>query len=80
MFTEAPVAGHGVGFILDDTATEFNYFAPNFGEKYSPPHLPVSVQDWTDREITRVYSDQYRLLQLHPAVVASRSTRRTRRA
>ena len=59
MFTEAPVAGHGVGFILDDTATEFNYLAPNFGEKYSPPHLPVSVRDWTDREITRVYSDQY---------------------
>ena len=59
MFTEAPVAGHGVGFILDDTATEFNYLAPNFGEKYSPPHLPVSVRDWTDREITRVYSDQF---------------------
>ena len=39
--------------------TEFNYLAPNFGEKYSPPHLPVSVRDWTDREITRVYSDQF---------------------
>ena len=59
MFTEAPVAGHGVGFILDDTATEFNYLAPNFGEKYSPPHLPVSIQDWTGREISRVYSDQF---------------------
>ena len=47
MFTEAPVAGHGVGFILDDTATEFNHSAPNFGEKYAPPHLPISVQDWT---------------------------------
>jgi hypothetical protein len=59
MFTEAPVAGHGVGFILDDTATEFNRFAPTFGEKYAPPHLPVSVQDWTGREISRVYSDQF---------------------
>ncbi len=59
MFTEAPVAGHGVGFILDDTASEFNRFAPTFGEKYAPPHLPVSVQDWTGREITRVYSDQF---------------------
>ena len=59
MYTEASVAGHGVGFILDDTATEFNYLAPNFGEKYAPPHLPVSVRDWTGREITRVYSDQY---------------------
>lgn len=59
MYTEAPVAGHGVGFILDDTATEFNRFAPNFGEKFAPPHLPVSVQDWSGREITRVYSDQF---------------------
>ena len=59
LFTEAPVAGHGVGFILDDTATEFNRFSPSFGEKYAPPHLPVSVQDWTGREITRVYSDQF---------------------
>ena len=59
MFTEAPVAGHGVGFILDDTASEFNRFAPTFGEKYAPPHLPVSVQDWTGREISRVYSDQF---------------------
>jgi large repetitive protein len=59
MFTEAPVAGHGVGFILDDTATEFNQYAPTFGEKYSPPHLPVSIQDWTGRELSRAYSDQY---------------------
>jgi hypothetical protein len=59
MFTEAPVAGHGVGFILDDTATEFNRFAPTFGEKYAPPFLPISVQDWTGREITRAYSDQF---------------------
>ncbi len=59
LFTEAPVAGHGVGFILDDTASEFNRFAPTFGEKYAPPHLPISVQDWTGREITRVYSDQF---------------------
>ena len=59
MFTEAPVAGHGVGFILDDTASEFNRFAPTFGEKYAPPHLPISIQDWTGREISRVYSDEF---------------------
>lgn len=59
LFTEAPVTAHGVGFILDDTASEFNRFAPTFGEKYAPPHLPVSVQDWTGREFTRVYSDQF---------------------
>jgi large repetitive protein len=59
LFTEAPVAGHGVGFILDDTTAEFNYYSPNFGEKYAPPHMPISIQDWTGREISRVYSDEY---------------------
>ena len=59
MFTEAPISGHGVGFILDDTASEFNRFAPTFGEKYAPPHLPISIQDWTGREISRTYSDQF---------------------
>ena len=33
--------------------------APTFGEKHAPPQLPVSVQDWTGREISRVYSDQF---------------------
>ena len=51
MFTEVPVAGHIVGFILDDTANEFDPNAPTFGEKHAPPHLPVSIRDWTGREI-----------------------------
>ena len=59
MFTEVPVAGHIVGFILDDTANEFDPNAPTFGEKYAPPWLPVSIRDWTGREISRVYSDQW---------------------
>lgn len=59
MFTNVPVAGHIVGMILDDLANEFNPNAPSFGEKYAPPWLPISIRDWTGREIDRVYSDEY---------------------
>jgi hypothetical protein len=59
LFTEAPVAGHAVGFILDDLSSEFDPNAPTFGEKHAPPWLPVSIHDWTGREIHRVYSDQW---------------------
>lgn len=59
LYTEAPVAGHGVGFILDDLSSEFDVNAPTFGEKHAPPHLPVSIHDWTGREISRVYADEF---------------------
>ncbi len=59
LYTEAPVAGHGVGFILDDMSSEFDVNAPTFGEKHAPPHLPVSLQDFTGREIGRVYADEF---------------------
>jgi hypothetical protein len=59
LFTEVPIAGHIVGFILDDTANEFDPNSPQFGEKYAPPWLPISIRDWTGREIVRTYSDQY---------------------
>ena len=59
LFTEVPVAGHIVGFILDDTANEFDPNSPTFGEKHAPSWLPVSIRDWTGREISRVYSDQW---------------------
>lgn len=59
LFTEVPTAGHIVGFILDDTANEFDPNAPTFGEKHAPSWLPVSIRDWSGREIDRVYSDQW---------------------
>jgi hypothetical protein len=59
LHTQTPIAGHVVGFILDDLSNEFDPTAPAFGEKYSPPFLPVSVRDWTGREIHRVYSDRW---------------------
>ena len=45
--------------ILDDNAQEFNPLSPNFGEKWAPPFVPVSVRDYTGREISRLYADQW---------------------
>lgn len=59
LYTEAPIAGHGVGFILDDLSSEFDVNAPTFGEKHAPPHLPVSLLDWSGKEIGRVYADEF---------------------
>lgn len=59
LFTEVPVAGHIVGMILNDTANEFDPNAPTFGERQAPSWVPVSIRDWTGKEISRVYSDQY---------------------
>ena len=59
MFTPAPIAGHITGFVLDDLANEFDPNAPTFGEKYAPPWLPISIRDWTGKEISRVYSDEW---------------------
>jgi large repetitive protein len=59
LFTQAPVAGHIIGFVLDDASNEFDPNSPQFGEKYAPPWLPVSIRDWTGREISRTYTDRY---------------------
>jgi hypothetical protein len=59
LFTQVPISAHATGFILDDTANEFDPSSPQFGEKYAPPFLPVSIRDWTGREIGRTYSDEY---------------------
>jgi len=59
VFTKVPKAARMVGFILDDLSNEFDPNAPMFGEKYAPPYLPVSVRDFTGREIVRVYADEF---------------------
>ena len=59
LFTQAPISSHFVGMILDDTAQEFNPLSPQFGEKWAPPFVPVSVRDFNGKEISRTYSDQW---------------------
>ncbi|MFV1983408.1 MAG: JDVT-CTERM domain-containing protein [Thiohalomonadales bacterium] len=59
LFTQVPVAGHIMGFILNDLANEFDPNAPTFGEKFSPPNIPVSIHDWQGNEIGRTYSDRW---------------------
>ena len=59
LFTYVPIAGHIVGFMLDDTQNEFDPASPQFGEKYAPPWLPVGLYDWTGRFIGQTYSDQW---------------------
>ncbi len=59
LFTEVPVAAHANGFILDDTQNEFDPNSPNFGEKYAPPFVPVTIRDWSGRIINKTLSDQY---------------------
>ncbi|GAB4336235.1 MAG: hypothetical protein Kow0089_06350 [Desulfobulbaceae bacterium] len=59
LFTQVPVAGHIRGFILDDTANEFDPNSPWVGEKYAPPWLPVAIRDWTGRMIASTYSGEF---------------------
>ena len=59
VFTSTHVAGHYTGIITDDFTSEFNPFSPAFGEKSSPPNLPVSVKDWAGNEVSRVMADQF---------------------
>jgi hypothetical protein len=61
LFTEVPVAAHAVGFMLDDTQNEFDPNSPQFGEKYAPPFVPITIRDWTGRIIGKTLSDQYGL-------------------
>lgn len=57
LYTDVPVPGRIVGFLLDDVNIETD---PNFiyyGEKRGIPHTPVGIRDYTGRLITTVHSD-----------------------
>ena len=58
-FTQVPKAARAVGFANNDLGAEFNQASPNYGEKLAPSWIPVSFHDWTGREITRVYTDEF---------------------
>src|SRR5262249_45907384 len=57
VFTSTHAAAHYTGIITDDFTSEFDPFSPQFGEKFSPPDLPISVKDFNGNEISRTYSD-----------------------
>ncbi len=59
VFTSAHIAGHFAGTITNDFAAEFDPFSPQFGEKFAVPNSPVAIKDFTGKEISRVYSDQW---------------------
>ncbi len=59
LYTSTHIASKFTGGITDDYTSEFDPFSPQFGEKFSPPDMPVAVKDWSGAEISRVYADQW---------------------
>jgi hypothetical protein len=59
IFSSTHVAAHYTGVITDDFTSEFDPFSPTFGEKFSPPDLPISIKDWSGTEISRTYADHW---------------------
>ncbi len=59
VFTSTHITSKFTGGITDDYTSEFDPFSPQFGEKFAPPDMPVSVKDWAGNEISRVYSDHW---------------------
>ncbi|MBS1196022.1 MAG: signal peptide protein, partial [Actinobacteria bacterium] len=59
MFTKVPKAARVVGLLTDDLANELAPGKPAFTEKFSPGWIPMSVTDYSGREILRFYSDEF---------------------
>lgn len=59
IYTSTHIAGKFTGVITDDLTSEFDPFSPQFGEKFSPPNLPVATRDYLGNEISRVYADHW---------------------
>src|SRR5215469_15538081 len=59
IYTSTHIASKFSGVITDDFTSEFDPFAPQFGEKFGPPSQPVSTRDYLGNEISRVYSDPF---------------------
>ncbi len=59
IYTSTHIASKFTGGITDDYTSEFDPFSPQFGEKFAPPDLPVSIKDWAGNEVSRVYADHW---------------------
>jgi hypothetical protein len=59
IYTSTHIASKFTGGITDDYTSEFDPFSPQFGEKFAPPNMPISIKDWAGNETNRVYSDHW---------------------
>ncbi|RIK99978.1 MAG: hypothetical protein DCC71_19570 [Proteobacteria bacterium] len=59
LMTDVPRAARVVGLITDDLANELSPGKPAFVEKFSPGWMPISVTDYSGKEILRTYSDEF---------------------
>ncbi|SCK24541.1 choice-of-anchor Q domain-containing protein [Vogesella sp. LIG4] len=59
LFSSTHVTAHFTGFMLDDFSSEFDPYSPQFGEKFAPPNLPISIKDFAGTEVERTYADQW---------------------
>lgn len=59
IFSSTHVAAGFTGMITNDFASEFDPFSPQFGEKFAVPNVPVAMRDFSGKEISRVYADQW---------------------
>jgi hypothetical protein len=59
IFTSTHIAAKFTGVITDDFTSEFDPFAPQFGEKFAPPNMPIATRDYLGNELSRVYSDHW---------------------
>ncbi|MEW6181573.1 MAG: pectin esterase [Bacillota bacterium] len=57
LYTDVPVPGRIVGFLLDDVNIETDPAFIYYGEKRGIPYTPVGIRDYKGRLITTVYSD-----------------------
>jgi hypothetical protein len=59
LFTSTHIASKYTGVVTNDFEAEFDPFSPQFGEKFAPPNMPISIRDYLGNEISRVYSDHW---------------------
>jgi len=59
IYTSTHIASKYTGVITDDFTSEFDPFAPQFGEKFAPPNLSIATKDYLGNELSRVYSDHW---------------------
>ena len=59
LYTSTHIASKYTGVITDDFTSEFDPFAPQFGEKFAPPNLAIATKDYLGNELARVYSDHW---------------------